>query len=85
MIRLWVQPRAGSNAVCGLHGEALKIRITAPPVDNKANDAVVKMLAGLLRVSPSDLSIESGRAGRGKKVLVDKGAGPDWKKLNGVY
>ncbi|NCC24855.1 MAG: YggU family protein [Deltaproteobacteria bacterium] len=81
VLRLWVQPRAGNDAVCGMHGEALKVRITAPPVDNKANEALVKMLSGFLGIRPGDLKIEVGQTGRRKVVVIAEDARPDWNRL----
>jgi len=53
-----------------MHGNAIKICITAPPVENKANGAVIHFFADLFGVSKSTVSIKSGRQGRNKKVLI---------------
>ena len=58
-----VQPRASRNAVAGLHGNALKLLLTAPPVEGAANDACLRFLADLLGVSRSRLSIIRGGEG----------------------
>jgi uncharacterized protein len=72
---LRVQPRAARNAVAGTiavgkQGDALKLAITAPPVDGKANAAVVEFLARLFGVSKSSVTIVSGETGRNKVVAV---------------
>jgi uncharacterized protein (TIGR00251 family) len=67
---LRVQPRASRNAVVGLMGDAVKLALTAPPVDGKANAAVVEYLAELLRVSKSSVTIVSGETGRNKLIAV---------------
>lgn len=68
---VYVQPRASKNRVAGLHGSAIKLCVTAPPVDNRANEAVVALLADLLGLPKTSVSIKSGRQGRLKKVLLN--------------
>ncbi len=65
-----VQPRSSRNRVAGLHGSAVKVCVTAPPVDNKANAAVIKLLASFFGVPRSSLAIKSGSQSRFKKVLI---------------
>ncbi len=69
VFKIFVQPRASKNGIAGLHDDALKIRLTAPPVDNKANKMCVQFLARQLGVSKSTLAIVSGQTGRSKSVL----------------
>jgi uncharacterized protein (TIGR00251 family) len=70
LLNVYVQPRASKNRIAGMHGSDLKICVTAPPVENKANEAVVQFVAGLFGVLKSTVSIKSGRQGRNKKVLI---------------
>jgi uncharacterized protein (TIGR00251 family) len=70
-LNVYVQPRASKNRVAGMHGSAIKICVTAAPVENKANEAVIHLVAALLRVPKSSVSIKSGRQGRNKKVLIN--------------
>ena len=65
-----VQPRSSKNQIKGLYGDALKINLTAPPVDNAANKACGVFLAGLLSVPKSSVTIVSGHTGRNKRVMV---------------
>lgn len=65
-----VQPRSSKNQVIGVYGDALKINLTAPPVDNAANKACGVFLAEILSVAKSSVAIISGHTGRNKKVLV---------------
>jgi len=65
-----VLPRSRRDEVVGLHGDALKIRLTAPPVRGKANRALREFLAGRLGVSPSAVEILSGHTSRQKRVRV---------------
>jgi uncharacterized protein (TIGR00251 family) len=65
-----VQPGASREGVVGLYGEALKIALVAPAVDGKANDALVRYLAGLLGVPRLSVEIASGLLSRSKVVRV---------------
>jgi uncharacterized protein (TIGR00251 family) len=65
-----VQPRASRNAVAGLRGNALKLLLTAPPVEGAANDACLRLLADLLGVSRSRLSIVRGEKARQKLIRI---------------
>ena len=71
-----VQPRASRSEVCGVHGDALKVRLAASPVDGKANDALIELLADELDVAWRSVRIVSGEASRSKTVQVD-GIEPD--------
>ena len=63
-----IQPRAKKNTVVGLMGDALKIKITAPPVDGAANVMCIKFLADLLNLPQSALEIITGKTGREKII-----------------
>ena len=65
-----VQPRASRTALAGTMGEAVKLAITAPPVEGKANQAVVEFFAKLFGVAKSSVEIVSGETGRNKLVRV---------------
>jgi len=65
-----VQPRARRKAIVGEFGEALKIALTAPPVDGRANEACVEFLAEVLRLPRSSVTIISGQGSRNKVVRV---------------
>jgi uncharacterized protein len=65
-----VQPRASRNAVAGLHGNALKLLLTAPPVEGAANAACLRLLADLLGVSRTRLSITRGTKARQKLICI---------------
>jgi uncharacterized protein (TIGR00251 family) len=66
-----VQPRASRSEIVGLHGDALKVRLAAPPVGGAANVALVELLAEALGVPTRRVRIVSGTASRGKVVEVD--------------
>lgn len=65
-----VQPRATTAAIVGLHGDALKVKVTAPPVDERANRAVELLVARVLDVPRSTVSVISGHSSRRKRVEV---------------
>ncbi len=65
-----VQPRARKNAVIGEIGDALKIVLTAPPVEGRANDACIEFLAEFLKVPRSSITIAAGVTSRNKVVRV---------------
>lgn len=66
-----LQPKASSDAIVGLHAESVKIRITAPPIEGKANAHLVKFLAKQFGVAKSAVSILSGELGRQKRVRIE--------------
>src|SRR5512145_473504 len=70
LLRLHVQPRAAANGLAGLQGEMLKLRLTTPPVDGKANKAVVAYLAKLFHLPKSAFVIKSGQQSRSKTVVI---------------
>jgi len=70
LIRVYVQPRASRNGFRGLHGDAIRLSVTAPPVDSKANKAVIKFLASFLHIKKMDLEIKYGLQSRKKTVLI---------------
>jgi uncharacterized protein (TIGR00251 family) len=70
LLRLHVQPRAAANGLAGLQGDMLKLRLTTPPVDGKANKAVVAYLAKLFHLPKSAFVIKSGQQSRSKTVVI---------------
>jgi uncharacterized protein len=65
-----VQPRASRDAIEGEHGDALKIRLTAPPVEDRANQALVQLLAERLNVPRAAVRIVAGEKGAGSASLL---------------
>lgn len=65
-----VQPRGSRNEIVGLQGDALKIRLTAPPVEGAANKMCVEFLAKSLKVRKSDVEIVRGQNSKTKHLLV---------------
>jgi uncharacterized protein (TIGR00251 family) len=69
-LRLHVQPRASRTELAGRHGDALKLRVAAPPVDGAANEAIVCFLAERLQVPRSAVRLEAGAGSRAKVIAV---------------
>ncbi len=65
-----VHPRAKKNAITGEVGDALKLALTSPPVDGKANEACIEFFAKLLKVPRSSVTIAAGQASRNKVIRV---------------
>ena len=65
-----VHPRAKKNAITGEFGDALKVSLTAPPVEGRANEACIEFLARLLQVPRGSVTIASGQTSRNKVIRV---------------
>ena len=66
-----VQPRASKSEIAGVHGEALKVRLTAPPVDGAANEALIRLLADTFGVPTRAITIVAGATSRTKVVQME--------------
>jgi len=72
LLTVRLQPRASCDEIVGPHGsESIKIRITAPPVDGKANQHLLKYLAKAFGVAKGQVTLLSGTTGRDKRVAID--------------
>jgi len=65
-----VQPRARKNAITGIVGQSLKLALTAPPIEGRANQAVIEFFAELFQISRSSVTIASGETSRNKVVRI---------------
>ena len=70
VLNLRIVPRAAKNAIAGEHGDALKIRLCAPPVDGAANAALVEFLAETFALPRNRVQLLSGQTSRTKRVLL---------------
>ena len=88
VLKVLIQPRSSRNIIIGLHGDALKIKLTAPPVDGAANKMCIQYLAKSLKMPRSSLAIISGQTSRKKSVLIKYKDGDDSqserKKVKGL-
>jgi uncharacterized protein (TIGR00251 family) len=82
ILTVLVQPKASRTECIGMHGDALKIRVAAPPVDGAANEEVTRFLAKALAIPRSAVHIESGTSSRHKRIRVT-GLAPHliWSRL----
>ena len=69
-LRVHVVPAAGRTAVVGTHGDAVKVRVAAPPTGGRANEACVALLAETFGVSKSDVELTSGATSRAKRFRI---------------
>jgi uncharacterized protein (TIGR00251 family) len=69
-LTLHVQPGAKRTEVCGLHGEALKIRLAAPPIEGRANEALLRFIADTFDVAVRQVELKQGGQSRHKVVAV---------------
>ena len=69
-LNIRIHPRAKRDAITGKVGDALKVSLTAPPVDGKANDACVEFFAKLLKVPRSSVTIAAGQTSRNKVIRI---------------
>lgn len=70
ILHLRVQPGAKRTAVSGVFGDQLKIAVQAPPVDGKANEAVLRWLAKTLGLNKREVTLTSGQTSRDKRVKI---------------
>ena len=70
-LTLHIQPGAKKTEVAGEHGDALKIRLAAPPVDGKANAALLEFIAEKLGVAKGAVTLKSGQTSRRKVVAIE--------------
>jgi uncharacterized protein len=80
-LTLHIQPGAKKTEICGEHGDALKIRLAAPPVDGKANTALLAFLAKHLGLPKAAVRLKSGDTNRHKRVEIEVSAQQLMKKL----
>lgn len=69
-LSLKVLPRASRNEICGPMGDALRVKVTAPPVDSAANEAVIRFLAEQLGCPRNALRIARGHTARQKQIVI---------------
>ena len=70
VIKVFIQPRSSKNMIAGLYKDALKIKLTAPPVEGAANKMCINFLAKHLKLPKSSLEILSGHCSRTKRILI---------------
>jgi len=79
-LHLFIQPKSSKNEIVGPHNGMLKIKITAPPVDGEANQALIEFLSKFLKIAKREITIVKGETGRQKTVDI---AGLDLQSAKG--
>lgn len=69
-LKVIIQPNAKKNEVVGFHGDSLKIKIKAPPVDGEANSVLIKFLSEYLSVNQNDITLVHGKSSRNKLLEI---------------
>jgi uncharacterized protein (TIGR00251 family) len=85
MFAVKVQPRAKQNAITGELGDTLKLALTAPPVEGRANEACIEFFANLLDVPRSSITIASGETNRRKVIRVARMTADEVRRRLGTW
>ena len=70
LLKVYLQPRSSRNEIVGFYRDGIKVRVTAPPVEGKANEALIRLLAGELGIQPSSIEILKGHLFREKTLRI---------------
>ena len=76
LLRVVAHPGAGRSEVAGQHGDALRVKVAAPPVDGRANRAVIELIAELFGVKSAQVTLDRGESSRSKRLRVE-GVSPE--------
>jgi hypothetical protein len=80
LIKVYLQPKASKNELVGPYRDGIKVKVTAPPVEGKANEALLRFLAREFGVSPSCIELIKGRHGREKTLKISGNIDPELLK-----
>ena len=83
-LKVRLQPRASRDGIDGLLGDALKVKVTAPPLEGRANKAVKKLLAVRLGLTPSQIEIIAGERSREKLLRISGISRAEMEKSLGI-
>jgi len=70
IVKIYLQPKASKNEIVGPYRDGIKVKVTAPPIEGKANETLIRFLAKELRISPSSIEIIKGQHSREKTVRI---------------
>jgi uncharacterized protein (TIGR00251 family) len=70
IIKIYLQPKASKNEIVGPYRDGIKVKVTAPPIEGKANDALIRFLSKELGISPSSIEIVKGHHSREKTLKI---------------
>lgn len=77
-LKVWIQPGAKKNEIVGTYQDCLKVKIKAPPVDNKANKELITFLAKSLHLKTNQIYLEGGKTSRKKVIIISIKTLPNW-------
>ena len=80
ILKVYLQPKSSKNEVVGPYRDGIKVKVTAPPVEGKANEALIRFLAEEVGVPPSCIEIIKGRHGREKILKISGSVNQEWLK-----
>ena len=83
-LKIHLCPRASQDVICGLHGDAIKVKVTAPPVEGKANTALQRLIAEKLHLSASQIEIMAGKRSREKILKISGISRAEVEKALGI-
>jgi uncharacterized protein (TIGR00251 family) len=70
ILKIYLQPKSSKNEIVGPYRDGIKVKVTAPPIEGKANEALIRFLAKEFQISPSCIEILKGRYSREKTVKI---------------
>jgi uncharacterized protein (TIGR00251 family) len=71
LLKVYLQPRSSKNEIVGRYRDGMKVKVTAPPVEGKANEALREFLARVLKIPPSHIEILKGHRSREKTLKIE--------------
>ncbi len=77
-LKVYLQPKSSKNEIIGPYRDGIKVKVTAPPVEGKANEALIRFLAKEFGVSPSFIEIIKGHHSREKTLKISGNVDQDW-------
>ena len=85
LLKIYLQPKSSKNEIVGPYRDGLKVKVTAPPIEGKANEALIRFLAREFDVSPSGIEILKGHRSREKTLRILGMSEQEWvRRLKGV-
>ena len=80
IIKIYLQPKSSKNEVVGPFRDGIKVKVTAPPIEGKANEALIRLLAKELGISSSSIEILKGHHSREKTLRISGKLNQEWVK-----
>jgi hypothetical protein len=86
VFKVVIQPKSSKNMISGIYGDAVKIKLTAPPVDGAANKMCIKYLSNIMKIPKSRIEILSGHTSRKKNIIIkyDKNSEAEFNSIKNL-